>query len=158
MPPVKKEAFAGRGGACHGAATAIGGAPHLRGGVHMKPIAIAAVLLSTLVPLSVAVAEVQATYVFTTVDSYNIKGDVLAVEVTGIVQGEATPRTVTLTYHPSTFSGQGGDYVASQRTFDRCERLLLLAMSKPGQYLLELRQEVEPIGTIEFIGCKLTRR
>lgn len=124
----------------------------------MKQIAVAAVLLSTLLPLSVAVAEVQATYVFTTVDSYNIKGEVSEVEVTGIVQGEATPRTVTLTYHPSTFSSQAGDYVASQRTFDRCERLLLLAMSKPGQYFLELRQEHDPFSTILFIGCKLTRR
>ena len=124
----------------------------------MKPIAIAAVLLSTLVPLSVAVAEVQATYVFTTVDSYNIKGDSLEVQVTGIVQGEATPRTVTLTYHPSTFSGQAGDYVASMRTFDRCERLLLLAMSKPGQYFLELRQEVQHPDGLQFVGCKLTRR
>jgi hypothetical protein len=117
----------------------------------MKRIAIAAVLLSTLMPLSAAVAEVQASYVFTTVDSYNIKGEVWEVDVTGIVQGEATPRTVTLTYFP------WGDYVGITRTFERCERLLLMAMSKPGQYLLELRQEVDA-STMQSVGCKLTRR
>jgi hypothetical protein len=118
----------------------------------MKPIAIAAVLLSTLVPLSVAVAEVQATYVFTTVDSYNITGETNEVDVTGIVQGEASPRTVTLVYWPG-----GADILSSMRTFERCERLLLMAMSKPGQYFLELRQEADASAT-SFIGCKLTHR
>lgn len=113
----------------------------------MKRTAVAAVLLSTLMPLSVAFAEVQATYVFTTVDSHDIKGETYEVQVTGIVQGESAPRTVTLTYYLSD---------NSLRTLEPCERMVLLAMSRPGQYFLEMRQEGflgEP-----FIGCKLTRR
>ncbi len=98
-------------------------------------------------PLSLAFAEVQATYVFTTVDSYDIKGDSYEVQVRGIVQGESAPRTVSLTYYPAE-----GHY-----TFERCERMVLLAMSRPGQYFLELRQEGHP-STGQFIACKLTRR
>jgi len=123
----------------------------------MKRTTVAAVLLSTLMPLSLAFADVQATYVFTAVDSYDIRGEIFEVQVTGIVQGESAPRTVTLTYWPTGYSSTPTDDISSQRTFDRCERMVLLAMTRPGQYSLELRQEGTP-GNAQFIGCKLTRR
>jgi hypothetical protein len=113
----------------------------------MNRTTFAAVLLSTLMPLSMASAELQATYVFTAVDSYDIKGDSYEVQVTGIVQGESAPRTVSLTYYP----------IEAHHTFERCERMVLMAMSRPGQYFLELRQEGHP-STGQLIACKLTRR
>jgi len=110
-----------------------------------------------------ASAEVTATYVFESVESYNIVGDTTSwdqVQVTGVIQGESTARTITLYYTASyTSSTATVDHIGAKRTFERCERLALLAMSKPGQYLLELRQEYDAFATSHrYIGCKLTRR
>jgi hypothetical protein len=121
--------------------------------MHTKTLASALTLLLSLAPLQDASAA-TTTYVFEAVDSYDIGGMDNTVSITGIIQGEATPRTVTLSYEP--YSGSTTNYAGSKRTFERCERLLLLAMAKPGQYLLEMRHE-ELYGS-EYIGCKLTRR
>jgi hypothetical protein len=124
----------------------------------LKTFATATLLLA-LASSSPASAGVSATYVFETVDSYDISGDAHEVKVTGIIQGEATLSTVTLQYWPNYYSTPNSDTISSKRTFDRCERLILLAMSKPGQYLLELRQEHNTFDPhIDYIGCKLTRR
>lgn len=133
---------------------------------NLRPLALAATLLSTLVAPAPASAEITATHVFESVESYNIVGDSLSygidhVEVTGVIQGESAPRTVRLNYNPRLSSSSSGtDVISSNRTFERCERLALLALSKPGQYLLEMRQEREGsgAGSIYYIGCKLTRR
>jgi hypothetical protein len=101
----------------------------------------------SLAPLALASAQTAPpTYVFTAVDSLDIHGDDYGIEVTGVLQGENAPRTIKLTYYPS-----HSDYAESARTFERCERLALLAMNKPGRYLLTLRQEHD------YIGCALTR-
>jgi hypothetical protein len=116
-----------------------------------KTLASAFALLLSLAPLKDASASTP-TYVFEAVDSYDIGGLENTVSITGIIQGEATPRTVTLTYEASPV-----EYSGAKRTFERCERLILLAMAKPGQYLLEMRHEMMTYGG-EYIGCKLTRR
>jgi hypothetical protein len=131
---------------------------------NLRTLALAATLLSTLVTPAPASAEVTATYVFESVESYNILGDTNntwdQVQVTGVIQGESTARTITLNYTASyAGSSTGVDHISAKRTFERCERLALLVLSKPGQYLLEMRQETEPYtNTYRYIGCKLTRR
>lgn len=122
-----------------------------------KTLASVTLLFAFAAPLR-ADAATPATYVFETVDSYDISGQNREVKVTGIISGEATARTVTLTYLPYYYSGNTQDELALKRTFERCERLALLAMSKPGQYLLEMRQENFATTTTATIGCKLTRR
>jgi hypothetical protein len=129
--------------------------------MNLRTTALAATLLSTLVSPAPASAETTATYVFESVESYNIVGDTTGldqVEVTGVIQGESARSTVKLSYtvtYGSTSSGT--DYTSAKRTFDRCERLVLLALSKPGLYQLEMRQERDSF-SVQYIGCKLTRR
>ncbi len=131
--------------------------------MNVRTLALTATLLSTLLPPTPASAETTATYVFEAVESYNIIGGTSStwdqLEVTGIIQGESAPRTVKLTYEAKYSGTAGTDYTSSKRTFERCERLALLALSKPGQYLLEMRQERDsPSNSTYYIGCKLTRR
>jgi hypothetical protein len=133
---------------------------------NLRPLALAVTLLSTLVAPAPVSAEITATHVFVSVESYNILGDsdvsgADVVEVTGVIQGESAPRSVRFYYSPKYpgSSSTGTDSISSKRSFERCERLALLAMSKPGQYLLEMRQEREGIQPITYyVGCKLTRR
>jgi hypothetical protein len=115
-----------------------------------------AILLFALVSPTPVSATIVSTYVFETVDSYDIYGDRREVKITGIISGEAAPRTVTLTYNAVGSTSTPTDEFATKRTFERCERFALMAMSKPGQYLLELRQE-SSVSTLH-VGCKLTRR
>jgi hypothetical protein len=88
-------------------------------------------------------------HVFETVDSYDLE-PYFYFKVTGILRGEATPRTIQV--HPNYTLGPSLEtYGAS------CERLALIAMSKPGQYLLEVR--LAPHDDYPYLmGCKLTRR
>jgi hypothetical protein len=113
-------------------------------------------LLALLVPtaaLSQAVVPVvDKPYLFTTVDSYDVQATPFRVVVTGVLQGQQAPTTLSFQY--STYSSSSYE---SPRTFERCERLALLAMSKPGQYLLELRQEYDAYAYGHQLGCKLTR-
>jgi hypothetical protein len=110
----------------------------------------AAVALATLSP---GAADAQTTVpwanpakVFTTVDAVSI--NLNCVEVTGIVQGESTPSTWR-TYTYSTVTT-----VDSTGWAAMCQRNALLAMSKPGQYLLEIYFS----GSISAPSyCKLTR-
>ena len=83
--------------------------------------------------------------VFTTVDAVSVTANY--VEVTGIVQGEATPSTwKTYTYlstvDPTAWAAM-------------CQRNALLAMSKPGQYLLEIYYSSTTYSPYSY--CKLTR-
>lgn len=110
---------------------------------------------STLPPAAV----LNTVYRFETVDSFELQGSPESaiysgyrsyVTVTGTLQGQSTPTTLRFAYSlsvPSTSSD-------ATRTHERCERFALLAMNKPGQYLLELRQE-NNFGN--HLGCKLTR-
>ncbi|CAM4304651.1 MULTISPECIES: hypothetical protein [Myxococcus] len=89
-------------------------------------------------------------YVFTTVDDYSIRLDG-RIDVTGVLQGEAEPRTVTFKIVLS-----HGAQESLQTLASRCDRMALLAMSKPGAYLLTMSVEDHPNNYIQF-ACKLAR-
>ena len=114
----------------------------------LKTLASAATLLLTLSPLSIASAQssTDEVHVFETVDSYDLESNVWF-RITGIIQGEAAPRTVTVS---ANYSGAYEQHVRS------CERMALMAMSKPGQYYFELRRST--FTPVQLNGCKLTRR
>jgi hypothetical protein len=112
-----------------------------------KSMLCAVALLSVLLPLSMASAQVPATYVFETVDSYDTNAPGSAhMQITGIIRGESAARTIELSY--------GTDELSLMR-LEQCERMLLLAMNKPGQYFFEIRQEH---WSSHYLSCKLTRR
>jgi hypothetical protein len=114
----------------------------------LRTLASAATLLLALSPLSIASAQSSAeeVYVFETVDSYDLESNVW-LKVTGILKGEAAPRTIAVT---ASYSGAYEQHVRA------CERLALMAMSKPGQYYFELRRA--SYSPLPLNGCKLTRR
>jgi hypothetical protein len=109
---------------------------------------VSATLLLALAPLPLAAQSTTIkTYAFEAVDSYDsdFGGDV---SIIGIVQGEPTPRTLKLRSDIS--------YSPALEILHSCERLSLLAMMKPGQYLLEVR--VDSAYANLLMGCRLTRR
>jgi hypothetical protein len=72
------------------------------------------------------------TYVFVTVDAVTAQGN--SIFVTGILKGDAAPST-----HSASFYETSGDDAFAALMVSACERKALLAMSKPGQYLLALQ-------------------
>jgi hypothetical protein len=112
---------------------------------------VSATLLLVLAPLSPASAQspTPVVYVFETVDSYDLE-PYFNFKVTGILRGEATPRTLQVT--PNYSLGPSLETYGSS-----CERLALIALSKPGQYLFEVRL-APPDNGAYLMGCKLTRR
>ena len=105
----------------------------------MKPFrALAALATLTLAPSALAEAEdplYGVAYVFVTVDAYTVRPS--AMEVTGILQGETTPRVI---------------FFFGSDEAERCDRLALLAQSRPGRYLLEMTN------TYSSFSCKLIRQ
>ncbi|WP_164015853.1 hypothetical protein [Pyxidicoccus trucidator] len=117
-----------------------------------RSLRLAALLSAALglAPSALAAAEtpqVGTPYVFETVDSYLVATH-SRIEVTGILQGESAPRTLFFSYNLSTTAFDVGQHVA------RCDRLALLAMNKPGLYLLTMVQN----GSTFAPTCRLTRR
>ena len=115
-----------------------------------RSVRAAALLLACLGLVPAAQAETPregVPYVFETVDSYHLPS-IYQFEVTGILRGESTPRTFTF------WSRDFSSFEPAQH-LSRCDRMALLAMSKPGAYFLEVVQPTidRPIPT-----CKLTRR
>lgn len=109
-------------------------------------LAVVAVVLSA----GVARAETAVygrAYVFETVDAYEpvSVNSTWGVTVTGILQGEATPRVITFSI----------PWTNASIPTDRCERPILLAMTKPGRYLLQL---TATDSSYRALYCKLTRR
>ncbi|QDF07802.1 hypothetical protein BHS04_32065 [Myxococcus xanthus] len=107
-------------------------------------------LLAAMFAASTAMAERAETgreYVFTTVDSYTVQLEG-TIEITGVLQGEASPRTLT-------FSAPNNTQNSAVAYRDRCDRLALLAMTKPGAYLFTTSSG----GSISYhqFACKLTR-
>ena len=105
----------------------------------MKPFRSLAVLATLMLAPSALAAAEEAVYgmpyVFATVDAYTIIDS--GMEVTGILEGETTPRVIAF-YNSS--------------TAERCDRPALLAQSRPGRYRLELTQ-------LHYTtGCKLIRQ
>ncbi|NVI96778.1 hypothetical protein HV824_01380 [Myxococcus sp. AM009] len=91
-------------------------------------------------------AEYGTSYVFTTVDAllgYSLGG---GFEVTGILEGEATPRTIR-------FWSSGGNYESQQGFGARCDRMALLLMTRPGRF----RLTVEMPSSLQATTCMLTR-
>jgi hypothetical protein len=92
----------------------------------MKRLVLAA--LAALAVRAQAQTAPPPAYVFTTVDDVLLEWS--NVYVTGVVEGETAARRIVFTFSNTTY--------ASQR--QSCERLLLLAMSKPGQYKVRVQQ------------------
>lgn len=102
-----------------------------------------------LAPAALAAAETpqyDKPYVFETVDSFLITSP-SRFEVTGLIQGENTVRTV---YFFTTWSASSD----SNLYLTRCDRMALVAMSKPGLYFFEVVQKSVSISP----SCRLTRR
>lgn len=115
----------------------------------MSPFRALAVLATlTFAPSALAVAEVpvkDVPYVFATVDNYAVV-NTNAVEVTGILVGETLPRVFRFTF---------SNPVNTSEHMSRCDRLALLAMSRPGRYLLEFTASDK---LFTPASCKLTRQ
>jgi hypothetical protein len=136
----------------------------------MSPLRLLrAALPLLLLPLHAAYAQQAApleaadgaTYVFETVDSYDLQGAPATemwasskghVTVYGVLQGQHEPTAIRFRY---VLAGSA-DADSAGRSFERCDRFTLVAMSKPGQYLLEVRQEGDEYSP--HVGCRLTRR
>ncbi|WP_426754844.1 hypothetical protein [Myxococcus sp. Y35] len=95
-------------------------------------------------------APIGRSYVFTTVDDYSIRLDGV-INVTGVLHGEEEPRTVTFKVILS-----HGVEANFQTLGGRCDRMALLAMTKPGAYLFTMSVETHPSNYRQF-ACKLTR-
>ncbi|AFE07249.1 hypothetical protein COCOR_06973 [Corallococcus coralloides DSM 2259] len=84
------------------------------------------------------------TYVFASVDAYTVGPATF--DITGTLVGESTPRTFRF------WPGSGESYSVEA---SRCDRLALLAMTRPGRYLFSWSHE---IGYISPPQCTLTRQ
>lgn len=89
--------------------------------------------------------QANVPYVFVTVDSYTI-WQLTNIQVTGLLLGESTPRTLT-------FYLGGSTTIDPSQHLSRCDRMALLAMSKPGAYRFELVKGQ----TTNDLTCRLTR-
>jgi hypothetical protein len=108
----------------------------------MKRAALAATVLFAFA-LRATAQTTLPTYTFVTVDE--VQTYARTVRVTGILQGEASPTTTEISFGYVILTDV--DQVAA------CERKALLAMAKPGQYLLKLQP-----GNYSFVPrCTLTR-
>jgi hypothetical protein len=115
----------------------------------MRHLLAAAVLTASLLAPCAGYAQTlpppaSPAKVFATVDS--VKLESYKVIITGIIQGEAAPSSYWV------MNGTYPDYAASMGFAQACQQQALLAMSKPGQYLLELIQVSSSVG-----HCKLSR-
>ncbi|QSQ13012.1 hypothetical protein [Myxococcus landrumensis] len=109
-----------------------------------------AVLLSllALTPTARAAAETplpDVPYVFVTVDSYLVYAGA-SIEVTGLLLGENTPRTLI-------FSGPGSTSGDASQHMSRCDRMALLTLSKPGAYRFEVMEGM----FTSILTCRLMR-
>lgn len=109
----------------------------------MKRLLLAGAAAVALVSAAPAPAQTGPTrYVFVAVDAVEIQST--TVRVTGILDGESAVQTVTATF---SLGSSTVDQVAA------CERLALLAMTRPGQF----RFEIQAGATYSAGVCKLAR-
>jgi hypothetical protein len=86
-----------------------------------------------------ATAQTTVTvYVFTTVDA--VKSSVDRLYITGILEGTSTPATRAIQVAYSQYYSH----------LENCERLAMLAMTKPGQYVLEITRPSSSYDTCEL--------
>jgi hypothetical protein len=108
---------------------------------------LAALILAAL-PWGSRAQTTATVYTFVTVDSVEVVTSRLT--ITGIEQGASAPSTQYVYFSsPSSTSDLGS------ADLQACHRMALLAMSKPGQYLLTLRPYYS--STYYYASCKLTR-
>jgi len=74
------------------------------------------------------VASAQSAGAFMTVDAVGVSS--YQITVTGVVQGAATPSTRYIYFNMGTYAQQAA-------ALELCHRQLLLALSKPGQYVVQ---------------------
>jgi len=74
------------------------------------------------------VASAQSAGTFMTVDAVGVS--TYQITVTGVVQGAATPSTRGISFNTGTYAQQA-------TALELCHRQLLLALSKPGQYVVQ---------------------
>ncbi|NNC19030.1 hypothetical protein HRD49_13235 [Corallococcus exiguus] len=86
-------------------------------------------------------------YVFATVDSYTTGP--MALEVTGTLVGESTPRTFRF------WAGGYSNEASVSVEAERCDRLALLAMTRPGRFLFTWKWENS---ATNYVTCTLTRQ
>jgi hypothetical protein len=108
----------------------------------MKRLLLAGAAALALVSAGPAPAQTASTrYVFVAVDAFEIQST--TVRVTGVVDGESAVQTVMASFYNGSTSV---DQVAA------CERLALLAMTRPGQFRFEIQQ-----ASSYSVVCKLAR-
>jgi len=112
-----------------------------------------AIIAFSFVSPTPAIAATQATSsaVYDTVDAVEIRSsasEAPLVVITGIISGQSAPSEFS--YQILTFSNPTTDNGA------RCDRLALLAMSKPGKFQLAMNRIVDSFGF--GFGCKLIVR
>ncbi len=102
------------------------------GGHTMKKLLLAAIALAifSLSPPPAGAQSSGTTVPFMTVDAVNV-GEQGSLRVTGIVQGDSTPSTRTISYTSGLTDAQ------KAAMLETCHRSLLLALSKPGQYVVQ---------------------
>jgi hypothetical protein len=97
----------------------------------VRKLSIAAMALAA---LSLSPTAAQTTIPFMTVDAvdpgYGYYGPSLGIAVTGVVKGDSTPTTRTVSY--------GVADALNLARFEACHRSLLFALSRPGQYVAQV--------------------
>jgi hypothetical protein len=93
-------------------------------------------------PAVAAAPEAPGPAIYDTIDAVEVWGS--QITITGIISGQSSPSQLLY--------GITGD---TPERAARCDRLALLAMTKPGKYQLAMLQ---PFGSIFGFGCKLIVR
>lgn len=84
-------------------------------------------------------------FVFETVDEFELRAE--RVDFRGVLQGEVNPSDLT-----ARWSGEPVVYAAKA-----CERMALMAMARPGRYLLQVTTDFDGFYH-SLYGCRLIRR
>ena len=123
--------------------------------MHRLAICLAFLSITTVTPRP-AGASAVISVVFDTVDFVEIRTDDarnLFLLVRGIPSGQSTPSTGTFNFgnYNTTFGVDPADAAT------RCERLALIAMSKPGKYQFGIGLQNLSGGNRPSVDCRLTR-
>lgn len=109
----------------------------------MKRLLFAGAAAAALLSAAPVLAQTTPTrYVFVAVDALEIQGS--TVKVTGVLDGESAARTITSSLY---LGASSMDQMAA------CERLALLAMTRPGQFRFEIQGDT----AYQSPACKLAR-
>lgn len=98
----------------------------------MKKLSIAALALTLIAAGAVAFAPAagaQTAPTFMTIDAVSLSSAPLGLAVYGVKEGDAAPTSANIAFNAD---------AAGLARFEACHRSLLLALSKPGQYVLKL--------------------